>query len=77
MAFEIVDRIGTWRLSGSDGMVYGAERSIDIPHVSHFRLAAHLLLAIFILGFILWLILDMLEIEPVSVKPALEISFWG
>ena len=26
MAFEIVDRIGTWRLSGSDGMVYGAKR---------------------------------------------------
>ena len=43
---------------------------VDIPHVSHFRLAAHLLLAIFILGFILWLILDMLEIEPVSVKPS-------
>lgn len=45
---------------------------IDIPHVSHFRLAAHLLLAIFILGFILWLILDMLEVEPVSVKPSLR-----
>ena len=45
---------------------------VDIPHVSHFRLAAHLLLAIFILGFILWLILDMLEIEPISVKPALR-----
>ena len=45
---------------------------IDIPHVSHFRLAAHLLLAFFILGFLFWLILDMLEIEPVSVKSSLR-----
>ena len=41
---------------------------VDSPHVSHFRLAAHLLLAIFILGYILWLILDLLEVKRSSVS---------
>ncbi len=31
---------------------------VDVPHVSHFRLAAHLILAFFILGLVLWKILD-------------------
>ena len=32
---------------------------VDIPHVSHYRLAAHLSLALLILIFLFWLILDM------------------
>jgi heme a synthase len=31
---------------------------VDAPHVSHFRLAAHLIMAFFILGLVLWKILD-------------------
>ncbi|NOG44927.1 MAG: heme A synthase [Calditrichaeota bacterium] len=31
---------------------------VDEPHVSHFRLAAHLLMAFFILGLVLWKIFD-------------------
>jgi len=32
----------------------------DIPYVSHFRLAAHLCLALFVFAYLLWLILDLL-----------------
>ena len=42
---------------------------VDEPRVSHFRLAAHLLLAIGILGFLFWLILDMLDVKSVYVPP--------
>lgn len=34
---------------------------VDIPRVSHYRLAAHLLLALLILAWLFWLILDLLE----------------
>jgi len=40
---------------------------VDVPHVSHFRLAAHLLLAIFIFAFLFWLILDLLAVKRVAV----------
>lgn len=41
---------------------------VDKPHVSHFRLAAHLMLAIVILAYLSWLIMDLLKVErrPVS-----------
>ncbi len=45
---------------------------VDVPRVSHFRLAAHLLLAIFILGFLFWLILDLLGVKRVSVAPGVQ-----
>ncbi|MFT7688607.1 MAG: cytochrome c oxidase assembly protein subunit 15 [Candidatus Azotimanducaceae bacterium] len=34
---------------------------VDIPRVSHYRLAAHLILALVILCYLTWLILDLLE----------------
>ncbi len=45
---------------------------VDIPRVSHFRLAAHLLLAILILAFLFWLILDLLEVKRVQVPDNLH-----
>lgn len=36
---------------------------VDEPHVSHFRLAAHLLMAFLILALVLWKILDTLQVE--------------
>ncbi len=33
---------------------------VDIPHVSHYRLTAHLMLAVFIYGYILWTALGLL-----------------
>ena len=34
---------------------------VDIPHVSHYRLTAHLMLAVFIYGYILWTALSLLS----------------
>ena len=41
---------------------------VDIPRVSHFRLAAHLLLAMFLLAYLFWFLLDICQVqtEPVS-----------
>ena len=41
---------------------------VDIPHVSHFRLAAHLLLAMLILVVLFWLILDLLGVKRVQAS---------
>ena len=37
---------------------------VDIPAVSHYRLAAHLSLAFFIGGYVLWLLLDLRDRQP-------------
>ena len=47
---------------------------VDVPYVSHYRLAAHLLLAILILAFLAWLIMDMLDVPRVSVSSAIRHS---
>jgi cytochrome c oxidase assembly protein subunit 15 len=45
---------------------------VDEPRVSHYRLAAHLLLAVAILVFLFWLILDMAEVRRAKVSPAIR-----
>ena len=45
---------------------------VDVPHVSHFRLAAHLLLAILILGFLFWLILDLAGVKRTRVPEGVQ-----
>ncbi len=40
---------------------------VDVPRVSHYRLAAHLLLAIFILSYLVWLILDVMNVQRKAV----------
>ncbi len=50
---------------------------VDVPYVSHYRLAAHLLLAIVILGFLFWLILDLLEVRRESAPPLIgSLALW-
>jgi cytochrome c oxidase assembly protein subunit 15 len=45
---------------------------VDIPHVSHFRLAAHLLLAMLILVFLFWLILDLVGVKRTRVPGGVQ-----
>jgi len=50
---------------------------VDVPYVSHYRLAAHLMLAMLIIAFLFWLILDMLAVEKCEVGDAFRSgSFW-
>ncbi|MCB1692000.1 MAG: COX15/CtaA family protein [Pseudomonadales bacterium] len=56
--------VGALVLGGMQGLLgwYMVKSGlVDIPRVSHFRLAAHLLLAMFILSFLFWLVLDMVN----------------
>lgn len=48
---------------------------VDKPYVSHFRLAAHLMLALFIMMFIYWTFLA-LRLRPVLTKPRLLLSYY-
>ena len=41
---------------------------IDIPRVSHYRLSAHLLLAMFLLAYLFWIILDLYQVKVVTVS---------
>ena len=45
---------------------------VDMPRVSHYRLAAHLLLAVLILAFLFWLILDMLAVRRLNLPAGLR-----
>jgi len=42
---------------------------VDMPRVSHYRLAAHLLLAMTILAYLFWLLLGLLETRRASTVP--------
>ena len=55
-------------LQGALGWYMVKSGLVDLPHVSHYRLAAHLLLAIFILTFLVWLIMDVLRIKRIEVS---------
>ena len=57
-------------LGGSQGVLgwYMVKSGlVDNPHVSHYRLTAHLGMAVFIYGFIFWTVLDLLA--PVASQP--------
>ena len=43
---------------------------VDVPRVSHYRLAAHLILALVILCYLTWLILDLLEKRQFDQVPS-------
>jgi cytochrome c oxidase assembly protein subunit 15 len=45
---------------------------VDLPRVSHFRLAAHLILAMFLMAYLYWLILDLLKVQVRSVSPGIQ-----
>lgn len=48
---------------------------VNQPHVSHYRLTAHLLLAVFLYGYVLWLALDMWGSAGVRTQDV-EASSW-
>ena len=41
---------------------------VDMPRVSHYRLAAHLVLALIILSYLFWIILDLLDMQKICVS---------
>ena len=45
---------------------------VDIPRVSHYRLAAHLSLALVILSYLFWIILDLHKTRRFQVPPAFK-----
>ena len=45
---------------------------VDVPRVSHFRLAAHLSLALAILGYLYWLLLDLRRVRRVDITQGMR-----
>ena len=58
---RMVTMAGLLLLQGGMGWYMVKSGLVDNPYVSHFRLAAHLFLALILLGFFLWTILDVQE----------------
>jgi cytochrome c oxidase assembly protein subunit 15 len=74
--------IGMFVLGGLQGMLgwyMVASGLVDNPHVSHYRLTAHLLLAFLIYGFIFWTALDLLQptrAANAALRPRLRTGAW-
>lgn len=49
---------------------------IDVPEVSHYRLAAHLLLAFIIFGFCIWFALDLNNRKRKAQQASTELKIW-
>ncbi|ARS27017.1 COX15/CtaA family protein [Sphingomonas sp. KC8] len=64
-------------LQGAIGWWMVKSGLIDRPDVSHLRLAVHLLTALFILGGLVWTVLDLLDLKrnPATARPARLTSF--
>ena len=56
-------------LQGALGWYMVASGLVDDPHVSQYRLTAHLLMAFLIYGFIFWVALDLLQTERTEPPP--------
>lgn len=50
---------GLGGMQGALGWLMVASGLVDVPHVSHYRLAAHLALALVVLGYLFWIWLDL------------------
>ena len=68
MAGRLALLFGLGAAQGALGWYMEASGLVDRPEVSHFRLAAHLVLAVLILGALLWSALDLVA-PPVTVAP--------
>lgn len=79
-----IDRKLAWRLTG--GFILGGLQGalgwfmvksglVDQPSVSHLRLAAHLVLALLVLGYLLWMLLDLISPAPRPEQPGLRIAY--
>lgn len=67
MVYKLLVALVLGGLQGVMGWYMVQSGLIDMPRVSHYRLAAHLLLAFLILGYLFWLILELIAVEK---KPA-------
>lgn len=67
---KLLVALGLGALQGLLGWYMVKSGLIDIPRVSHYRLAAHLLLAMFIFCYLYWLILDLMSAKRVGSPPA-------
>ncbi|TXK48079.1 heme A synthase [Pontibacter qinzhouensis] len=63
-------------VQGFMGWIMVKSGLVDNPHVSHYRLAAHFLLALALIGVILWTVADLTtrRQERVTSKPLLKLS---
>lgn len=71
--------VGLFLLGGLQGVVgwwMVASGLVDVPEVSHVRLAVHLLLALVILGALIWVALDLINLaeQPVARPARLGVS---
>ena len=82
-----IDRTNFWRFGillflyfcqGLMGWFMVMSGLIHNPYVSHYRLAAHLLLALFLFAYILWWIADLLVDKDQKVfNPSMRTTAWG
>ncbi len=66
-------------LGGSQGLLgwYMVQSGlVDIPRVSHYRLAAHLSLALAILAYLFWLMLSMARVPTAPVGRSVALMIW-
>lgn len=68
MSIRLLGALGLGGLQGALGWFMVKSGLVDVPHVSHYRLAAHLSLALLVLGYVFWLLLDVRAIR--SEAPA-------
>lgn len=59
-------------LQGLAGWIMVQSGLRDAPHVSHFRLAIHLVLALMLIAAILWIIVDLKQGVPTKDRPTLH-----
>lgn len=69
LAWRVFGALVLGGLQGLMGWLMVLSGLVDRPAVSHFRLAAHLLLAFLVAQYILWLILDL---RPATLRPATQ-----
>lgn len=62
---------GLGALQGAMGWIMVKSGLVDVPYVSHYRLATHLLLAMLLFGFCIWYALDLYKNETTEKSPNL------
>ncbi len=68
--------LGLGALQGAMGWIMVKSGLVDIPYVSHYRLALHLLLAFILIGFCLWYALDLKYKSPESPRNITSLKKW-
>lgn len=69
MSWRLLGALGLGGLQGALGWFMVKSGLVDVPHVSHFRLAAHLSLALLVLGYLAWILLDVRAAAEVREGP--------